>query len=130
MDLAVRTTASPAATWTIVIVAVVLLAFWLIMVMVYANRPDPRHRRLADMPGPVLGGIHMAAGGRSVAPNREAPAMLGDDEDRWAPPDTAQPQVPAQRGREAPTEPIPAQRATADGAAPADTAGTGTVGPS
>ena len=60
MDLALRTTASPAAIWVIVVVAVVLLAFWLFMVMVFANRPDPRLRPAADMPGPVLGGIPMA----------------------------------------------------------------------
>jgi len=70
MDLALKTTASPAAIWVIVVVAVVLLAFWLFMVMVFANRPDPRLRRAAGMPGPVRGGIPMAAGGRSV----EAPA--------------------------------------------------------
>jgi hypothetical protein len=82
MDLAVRTTASPAAIWTIVIVAVVLLAFWLVMVMVYANRPDPRHRQAADMPGPVLGGI------------------------------PARPQVPAQRAPQAPAKPAPADTGT------------------
>jgi len=79
MDLAVRTTASPAAIWAIVVVAVVFLAFWLIMVMVYATRPDPRHRRL--------------------------PAR-----------------VPAQRGAEAPTEPIPAQSVAPAGAEPVGTA--------
>jgi hypothetical protein len=133
MDLAVRTTASPAAIWAIVIVAVVCLAFWLIMVMVYANRPDPRRRLLADMPGPVLGGIHMAAGGRSVAPTRDASAVLGEDflTDLSAEaPEAAR--VPAQRGpttpAEAPAEPIPAQRAPASGTAPADTTGTGAGG--
>jgi hypothetical protein len=78
MDLAVRTTASPAAIWVIVIVAVVLLAFWLIMVMVYATRPDPRLRRLAGVPGPALDGIQMAAGapGTSAgAPTEAIPAQ-------------------------------------------------------
>jgi len=98
MDLAVRTTASPAAIWVIVIVAVVLLAFWLVMVMVYANRPDPRFRQLAARQSPVLG---LAA---------EQPTAG---------------QVPAQRGPAAPaktpTEPIPGQRAASSGALPADT---------
>jgi len=98
MDLAVRTTASPAAIWAIVIVAVVFLAFWLVMVMVYANRPDPRFRQLAARSSPVLG----------LAADRPAAG-----------------QVPAQRGpaaqTEAPTEPIPAQRAASGGALPADT---------
>lgn len=119
MDLAaVRTTASPAAIWTIVVVAVVFLAFWLIMVMVYANRPDPRQRRLADLPGPVLGGIHFAEGGRSVSPNREAPAVFDAQEERWIE-ETGQPQVPAQRGPRTPAEPIPAQRTASGGQAPA-----------
>ncbi|MGH3215200.1 MAG: hypothetical protein ACRDL9_11570 [Trebonia sp.] len=71
MDLALRTTASPAAIWVIVVVSVVLLAFWLAMVMVYAARPDPRLRRVADRPGPVLGGIHMAE--RPAQPGVQAP---------------------------------------------------------
>jgi hypothetical protein len=71
MDLALRTTASPAAIWVIVVVSVVLLAFWLAMVMIYAARPDPRLRRVADMPGPVRGGIHMAE--RPAQPGVQAP---------------------------------------------------------
>jgi hypothetical protein len=128
MDLAVRTTASPAAIWAIVIVSVVCLAFWLAMVMIYANRPDPRNRPMAELPGPVLGGIHMAAGGRSVAPTRDAPAMFEDEalEQGWATPETAQSQVPAQRAPRAPAEPVPAQRTASGSPAPADTAGTGT----
>ena len=158
MDLAVRTTASPAAIWAIVIVAVVCLAFWLIMVMVYANRPDPRRRLLADMPGPVLGGIHMAAGGRSVSPTRDASAVLGEDfltDLSAAPPQPGQPgatapepeaaRVPDQHRpaapaepapaagaagptAEAPTEPIPAQRSAAADTPSADTAGSGADG--
>ena len=71
MDLALRTTASPAAIWVIVVVAVVLLAFWLFMVMVFANRPDPRFRPVADRPGPVRGGIHMAE--RPAQPGVQGP---------------------------------------------------------
>ena len=110
MDLAVRTTASPAAIWTIVVVAVVLLAFWLFMVMVYANRPDPRFRQLAGMAGPALGGdVHADLG---AAPQPET-------------------SVPVQRGQQAPAtvagavqsqaEPIPVQRSTpADAPQPAN----------
>jgi hypothetical protein len=76
MDLALKTTASPAAIWVIVVVAVVLLAFWLFMVMVFATRPDPRLRPAAGMPGPARGGIRMAAGGHSVeAPAEPIPAQ-------------------------------------------------------
>jgi hypothetical protein len=89
MDLAVRTTASPTAIWVIVVVAVVLLAFWLFMVMVFANRPDPRLRPAAGMPGRALGGIPMAAGGRSVeAPAGPIPAQRSAA-DSPAPADTA-----------------------------------------
>jgi hypothetical protein len=89
MDLALKTTASPAAIWVIVVVAVVLLGFWLFMVMVFANRPDPRFRRAASMPGPVRGGIQTAAGGHSVeAPAEPIPAQRSAA-DSPAPADTA-----------------------------------------
>jgi hypothetical protein len=115
MELAVRTTASPAAIWVICVVAVACLAFWLIMVMVVAIRPDPRLRRVPAMSGPVFGGIRMATGGRSV---------------EGAEPEAAR--VPAQRGPEgrepeAPAESIPEQRTKAGGTAPTDTAGSGTA---
>jgi len=89
MYLAERTTASPAAIWVIVVVAVVLLAFWLFMVMVFATRPDPRLRPANGMPGPVRGGIRMAAGGHSVeAPAEPIPAQRSAA-DSPAPADTA-----------------------------------------
>jgi hypothetical protein len=89
MDLALRTTASPAAIWVIAVVAVVLLAFWLFMVMVFATRPDSRLQPAADMRGPVLGGIQMAAGGHSVeAPAEPIPAQRSAT-DSPAPADTA-----------------------------------------
>jgi hypothetical protein len=89
MDLALRTTASPAAIWVIVIVAVVLLAFWLFMVMVFATRPDPRLRPAAGMTGPVLGGIPMSAGGRGVEAPAEAVPAQRSAADSPAPADTA-----------------------------------------
>ena len=89
MDLALKTTASPAAIWVIVVVSVVLLAFWLFMVMVFATRPDPRLRPAASMPGPVRGGINMGAGGHSVeAPAEPIPAQRSAA-DSPAPADTA-----------------------------------------
>lgn len=75
---AVRTTASPAAVWTICVVVVACLLFWLAAIAWADMHPIVRHRRLPMMPGPVLGGIHMAEGGRSVAPNRDASAVLAD----------------------------------------------------
>jgi hypothetical protein len=117
---AVRTTASPAAIWAICVVAVACLAFWLSMVTYADKHPYVRHRRLPDMPGPVLGGIHLAEGGRSVAPSRELPAVLPDLA-------TTGPEVPAQRAPQAPSAPTepaaagaPAEPATAG--APAEPA--------
>src|ERR1700728_2835021 len=105
---AVRTTASPAAIWAIVVVAVVCLAFWLIAVSYADSHPYVRQRRLPNMPGPVLGGMHEAEGGRSVAPNRDAPAEREDllADLAAAPPQPGHP-VPAQRGPRAPAEPVP-----------------------
>ena len=88
---AVRTTASPAAIWAIVVVATLCLAFWLGAVAWADMHPRVRHRQVPEMPGPVLGGIHVAEGGRSVAPNRDAPAAF----------DEPRPDVPAQRSEAA-----------------------------
>ena len=110
MDLAVQTTASPGAIWTIVVVAVVLLAFWLFMVMVYAARPDPRFRQVPGMAGPALGGDARADLGAAPQPETQVPAQRG-------------PQAPAPVAGavEAQAEPIPAQRTTpADAPQPAN----------
>ena len=108
MDLAVRTTASPAAIWTIVVVAVVLLAFWLFMVMVYAARPDPRFRQVPGMAGPALGGDARADLGAAPQPETPVPAQRGS-------------QAPVAGAVEAQAEPIPAQRTTpADAPQPAN----------
>jgi len=89
MILAVNTHTSPAGLWAIVAVAVATLAFWLTMVVGWASRPEARGRRprtrlpasrlegqdtMAPL-GPVVGGTHVAEGGRSLAPRRDAPAM-------------------------------------------------------
>jgi hypothetical protein len=109
MDLAVRTTASPAAIWTIVVVAVALLAFWLIMIWYADAHPYVRQSPLRDRPGP---GAAMVDG--------DVLANLG------AAPPQPETRVPEQRGPAAPaesaTEPIPGQRTPAGGSAPAETA--------
>ena len=75
--------ASAAATWAIVIVAVVCLSFWLVAVLVFATRPRrAKNANEPKMPGPVLGGMHFAEGGRSVAPDRDSPAVFTDQEIR------------------------------------------------
>ena len=53
---AVRTTASPAAIWTIVVVAVSCLLFWLGAIALADKYPFWRQWQAPDMPGPALGG--------------------------------------------------------------------------
>jgi hypothetical protein len=115
MDLAVRTTASPAAIWTIVVVAVVLLVFWLSMIWYADAHPYVRQHRPPDTPGP---GAAMLDDG--------ALANLG------AAPPQPETRVPEQRGpagpapavgaAEPPAGPVPGQRTPASGSAPAETA--------
>ena len=75
---AVRTTASPAAIWTICVVALGCLAFWLVAIALADKYPFWRHWQAQDMQGPALGGIQMAEGARSVAPSRDAPTVLAE----------------------------------------------------
>ena len=86
---AVRTTASPAAIWTICVVALGCLAFWLGAIALADKYPRWRHWQAQDMPGPALGGIP-AAGGRSVSASRDADAAS-----------TEPLEVPAQRDADA-----------------------------
>lgn len=115
---AAKTTATTGEVWAICAVAVVCLAFWLAMVAWADRNPVGRGRRMPDMRGPVLGGMHVAGGGRSVSPNRDAPSVLTDVDDvpynqrdyepehemaaQWqqAAPDADQPWVPVRRGTE------------------------------
>ena len=91
------------------------LAFWLGAVTLADRHPYVRNPRIPDMPGPVLGGTHLAEGGRSVAPERDAPAFFTDAEvTELASPVAASPArpaplVPEQRETEAP--PASAQEA-------------------
>jgi hypothetical protein len=108
--------ASAAATWAIVIVVVLCLAFWLVAVEVFAPRSRRRNVRLPRMTGPVLGGMHLAEGGRSVAPNRDAPALLTDEEARLL--RIADGQQPLVRPR-VPSQGMPARRSGATVTTPA-----------
>ena len=80
---AVRSLATSAGIWAIVVVAVVCLGFWLIMVVAVAPRGYSRDRFRRQPPSvphvggrdlPVVGGMHVGAGGRSLAPSRDEPA--------------------------------------------------------
>jgi hypothetical protein len=59
---------------------VACLAFWLGAVTLADRHPYVRNPRIPDMTGPVLGGTHLAEGGRSVSPDRDAPAFFTDAE--------------------------------------------------
>jgi hypothetical protein len=76
----VHTDASWPAILAICAVAVGGLAFLLVAVA-YADahpRVAPRWQP-PEPPGPVAGGSHTAAGGRSVAPSRDSSAVPGED---------------------------------------------------
>jgi hypothetical protein len=125
---AARTTGSPAAIWAIVVVAVVLLAFWLAAVML-ADRSQVRtsgRARMLGAVGPVSGGA-VSGGtwtGGSVAGQRaeEIPgepvhepigAPGGRPADGAAPPGETptRADIPAQAGQPADgRRPLPAQR--------------------
>ena len=92
---AAKTTATAGEIWVICVVMVICLAFWLSMVAWADKNPVHRGRReLPDMNVPVLGGMHVAgASGRSVAPHRDAPAVLTDADE------TAEARAGAEPGR-------------------------------
>jgi hypothetical protein len=102
-------TTSPALIVVICAVAVVCLAVWLTAIMVAARGPRAPRRDSAALPGSVLGGMHLAAGGRSVAPNRDTAAVSVPAQ--MAPASTAAVQA-------APAQTVPAGPAAADPAPP------------
>jgi hypothetical protein len=90
---------------------VACLVFWLTAIWIADRHPYVRRPQIPDMAGPVLGGTHMSEGGRSVAPDRDAPAFFTDAEvTELTSPAVSGPEwpggspVPEQRG----TEPLPA----------------------
>lgn len=129
---AAKTYASTGEIWAIVVVAVISLAIWLVGIAWTAEHPTWRHHQLPDMQGPVVGGMHVAEGGRSVAPNRVAPPVLtivdettpdqaGTEPERemaGAPypgpgPAAGRPRVPGQQRQEGVAQPPAGQRAGA-----------------
>ena len=109
----VHTDASWPAILAICAVALVCLAA-LLFAVVFADahpRVAPRPQQ-PDLPGPVVGGAHIAAGGRSVAPSRDSSAVPGEDflTDLAAARPSAAPsgRTPAETG-EVPAEPTQGQ---------------------
>lgn len=110
--LAVQTNASPAAIWAIVAVAVVCLAFWLTAVSIASRDRGTRRRGAMTMTKPVIGGAHLAAGSRGVAPDRHEAItdQYGVPGQRPEPAQPAQLAESAQAGPD-PRDVMPAQRA-------------------
>ena len=76
IEAAVRTNTSPTVLVVSCVVIVMSLAAWLVAVMLAARTPHAGHRQVPRMQSPVLGGMHEAEGGRSVAPTRDAPVLI------------------------------------------------------
>ena len=81
-------TASAAAIWAIVLVAVAGLAVWLVAVARAESNPFFRHPHPDRRRGRVQGGTHVG-GGRSVAPRRDAPVIPDENPDDSTLPDRA-----------------------------------------
>jgi hypothetical protein len=76
--------------WVMCVIILGCLALWLVAVFMAARNPVWRNPR-TEIKGPVQGGRHIAAGGRSVAPDRDQSAMESGIPDTPA-------QVPVQAG--------------------------------
>lgn len=106
------------------IVIVACLAFFLTMVYRASRQPGTKRPTRERMLTGVRGGRHIAVGGRSVAPDRNAPVSVLADAEAAVPPEAAvaappAPAVPTPRGEapEAATpevavagKPVPSQR--------------------
>jgi hypothetical protein len=62
-------------------VVLICLAFWLTAIMLAARRPGFAHVRPEKMHAGVRGGRHLATGGRSVSPTRDAPVTWSAEGD-------------------------------------------------
>jgi hypothetical protein len=98
------------------IVIVGSLIGMLSVITIASRHPAFKSPRVPSIQGPVLGGTHIAEGGRSVAPDRDAPAELTETElqtievARTGRPGGPRPEVPAQRLPTAPAR-VPEQAA-------------------
>jgi hypothetical protein len=107
---------SATATWIMCIVIVGSLIGMLGVITLASRHPSFRNPRVPSMQGPVLGGMHLSEGGRSVAPTGQAPAELTENELRWIEggeaghPEAARPEQarPEQARPEVPVQPMPA----------------------
>jgi hypothetical protein len=141
MILAVKTTASPAEIWAIVVVAVICLATWLFMVTVVAPRPSALARRMRAARALEAGSQQADA---ATAQAQLAAAQAAQAQPSWHPGPASQPAMapagahretaetrddmpavagagtPAATGDDMPT--VPGPRTSAAGRVPASTA--------
>ena len=67
---------------------------WVAVVFLAARRPYAKNRSLPRMQSQVLGGMHEAEGGRSVAPTRDAPVNVTPRVPEQRQPGQAEPERP------------------------------------
>ncbi|HEX8008838.1 MAG TPA: hypothetical protein VF482_20705 [Trebonia sp.] len=73
---AIRDVISPVGLGIMCVVIAASIGAWVAVVFLAARRPYAKNRNLPRMQSPVLGGMHEAEGGRSVAPTRDAPVNV------------------------------------------------------
>jgi hypothetical protein len=91
---ATRDVIPPVGLGIMCVVIVVSLVAWLGAVFLAARTPYAKHRNLPRMQSAVLGGMHEAEGGRSVAPTRDAPVDVIPRVPEQRQPEQAQPERP------------------------------------
>jgi hypothetical protein len=73
---AIRDVISPVALGIMCVIFVAGIGTWVGVVFLASRRPYAKNRSLPRLQSQVLGGMHEAEGGRSVAPTRDAPVSV------------------------------------------------------
>jgi hypothetical protein len=71
-----RDVVSPVALGITCVIIAASIGAWVAVVFLAARRPYAKNRSLPRMQSQVLGGMHEAESGRSVAPTRDAPVTV------------------------------------------------------
>jgi hypothetical protein len=91
---AIRDVISPVALGIMCVIVVGSLIAWLGAVFLAARTPYAKHRNLPRLQSQVLGGMHEAEGGRSVAPTRDAPVDVTPRVPEQRQPERGEPERP------------------------------------
>jgi hypothetical protein len=91
---AVRDVISPVGLGILTVVIVASIGAWVGVVFLAARRPYAKNRSLPRLQSQVLGGMHEAEGGRSVAPTRDAPVTVTPRVPEQRQPGQAEPERP------------------------------------